>query len=326
MKKEFKLINDARDLTVLDNQYLGSNLGSFFKRQLENIVKTTYKRKLTPLSFVECFAVNTSQWPEWANQQTYHMSEPYGGDKEIANWGDDLPEVGVGAKEITYYAKDFGTSYHYTFHDIRAAQVQGVSLTGEKLFAARRVEAQRLNNIGYYGHTQRDGNPKGILNFEHFPREIFPVAIDASSTPEQIVTAMHSFCNGIYSRTNGVHRPTMLLMPIDEYQYIATTQKSDASDATILDFFLATSPYITQVKALPEMAPSAGENQNGISGRFMVACDPSQEVISFHVPQTFTVHPMQKVNLSFKSNITYKFGGIVSNYPQGLAIAELPSA
>jgi hypothetical protein len=121
----------------------------------------------------------------------------------------------------------------------------------------------------------------------------------------------------IVDSTNGVERPDTLLMPIEQYQLIASTPRADNSDTTILEFFLKANVGIKTVKPVHELK---GAGPAGVD--VMIAYKNSPEHLTLEIPQPFEQLPVQENNLSFKVPCHSRLGGLLIHYPLSVLVAE----
>lgn len=293
--------------------------GLFFRRQLEYIVPEVLRKRLPPLNGMRFFAVRTDV-PVGPETYTFRMYEPVGVAKFISDYADDLPSVDVAAKEETFNLKEIGASYKFSLEEIEAARYANVSLDLEKAMAARRAIEERHNQIIWYGDAAHGLH--GVVNYPFIPREALAEPISGAATSaDDVIETMNSFCNAIYGESNQTERPTRLLIPPNEYTYIANTPRSATSDTTILQFFLDNQPFITEVAPAHELFEAGPNGEN-----LIVAFDPDPRVMKYVMPRPFTQQPAQERNLAMVINAHSRTGGMCSQYPRGARIGELPAA
>ena len=72
-------------------------------------------------------------------------------------------------------------------------------------------------------------------------------ALWSTKTADEILADLQGFGHRASVVTNEVHPSDTIAMSIDQYNIIATKRINSASDRTVLEHFLATSPYIKQI-------------------------------------------------------------------------------
>lgn len=314
---------DDQDVRIAENSGLlraDANESIFFARQLEHVRSKTYDIERPKLTAWELFPIDTSV-PAGAKTITYRQYDTVGMAKVIANYADDLPRADVTAKEFTSPVRGIGDSYGYDVQEIRYAQMTGTSLDSKKAAAARKAHDQKINQLAWNGDTV-SGLP-GFLTNANIPAVVIAADGTGSSklwstkTPAQILRDMNAVVNSVYTTTKGVHRANELWMPLEQYSYIASTPRSETSDTTILDYFLANNAFVERVVPVLELdgAGTAGAD-------IMVAAENSIDNYQMNLAMPFMQHPPQPRNLAFEVPCESRFGGVTIERPLAFAKAE----
>jgi hypothetical protein len=307
---------DEQDLRIIENSgQLRSDAGEsvFFARQLEFVRAKTYDVERPALSAWTLFPIDTSV-PAGAKTITWRQWDSVGTAKIIASYADDLPHADVKALETTTPIKGIGNSYGYDVQEIRYAQLAQVPLDAKKAAAARKANEQLVNRLAWTGDTVT-GLP-GFLTNANLPAFVIPAdgtgssKTFASKTPDQIIRDLNSMANGVFTQTNGIHRPNEIWLPLAQYAYIASTPRSTLSDTTILDFFLANNPFIQRVIPVLELTGAGAAGAD-----LIVAADNSAENYQMNIPLMFMQHAPQPRNLYFEVPCESRFGGVTIERP-----------
>lgn len=291
--------------------------GVFLERQLNHLLPSILEAKLPALNAFRLLPVDRSV-PAWAKTYSRHMLTPHGIAEMIADYSDDLPQVGVSGEETTFKVAEFGASFGWSLTEMEAAMANGVGLNSRLAMAARRAIEEKHNRIAWEGDASR--GLYGATNYPHFPRTFLPNAIATGTSADTILADMHGFVLGIHTRTNQVARPTRLLVATAPYDYISRTFRSANSDKTILQAFLDTSQFITEVVPVSEF-DGAGPNGEDI----MMAFEPSERVIAAVVTRMFDMRPVQERNLAFVVPCLAGSGGVASDFPLEVGIGVIPA-
>ena len=300
--------------------HLDANESVFFARQLEEVKARTYDVRYPELKATQLIPVNTST-PDAARTITYQQYDQVGLAKIVGDYAKDFPRCDVKGKEFSSIVKSLGSSYGYNVQEIRSARLEGFPLEQRKANAARFAIEQLINRISWFGDAENQ--LLGFLNNPNVP--VDTVAADGTGsstefedkTPQQIVRDMNRLVHGIVEITKGVEVPTRLIMPRKQYHYIASTQFSNASDTTILEFFRNTNMYITDIEAVNELAGA------GTAGAdIMVAYNPSSDKLELELPVPFEQFPAQEKGTEFVIFCHARIGGVIVYYPLSLSIAE----
>lgn len=314
---------DEQDVRILENSgLLRADAGEaiFFARQLEYVRSKTYDVVRPKLSAWDLFPVDTSV-PAGAKYITWRQWDATGIAKIIASYADDLPHVGVLALEATSPIRSIGNAYTYDIQDIRYAQLANVALDAKLAIAARRAQEQAVNRYAWTGDPV-SGLP-GFLTNPNLPAFVIPATGTGASklwstkTPAQILADLNGIANAVFTASNGTHRPNEIWLPLAQYAYISSTARSDNSDTTILEYFLANNPFVQRVIPVLELT---GAGSGGTD--LIIAAENSAENYQMNVPMMFTQHPPQPRNLYFEVPCEMRFGGVTIERPFAFAVSN----
>lgn len=310
-------------MSLLKNfQHLDSASSVFFARQLESIDKKNYEalfagllgRRYIPL--VEDVA-------EWANVYTYKMYEMVGSAKIIADGATDLPRAGVKATETSQNIKQIGTSYGWTVREIKQAAATGVPLDAMTVQAARTAVAREVDNMLAVGNSAH--NITGLLNTSGVSSTTPSTKTGTGAgtawiravpvTPDEIVADI----NLLVAETRealkqaGDEVPMFarftVLLPTEQYGYIATTPRSANSDMTILQYVLRNNPWLESIEEWWQC------DARGSGGSDRACCFPRDPMcLGAVIPQEFTPLPPQEQGLTILIPATASCGGVVIRY------------
>jgi hypothetical protein len=309
----------SRQLQKLQ-EHFDSNESMFLQRQLDYIKSQTYDIKYAELKARKLIPVSSEADPG-AEKIFYRQYDQSGLAKIVANYGDDLPRADVSDKEFSANVKTLGDSYGYNVIEMRNAAYGNVPLEQRRSNAARRAIAQLENSIAFFGDTA-----SGLLGFFNAPN-ITSVSIPndgtgaskawSTKTPDQILRDMNLIANTVVSTSLGIEIPDTMLLPLVNYNYVASTARSANSDTTILNYFLQNNPYIKEVEWVNELA-TAG---SGSVTRSM-AYRRSPEVLTMEVPSDFEQLELQILNLEYKVPCIERFAGVLVYYPLAIAFGD----
>jgi hypothetical protein len=262
----------------------------------------------------------------------YRQYDQAGLAKIISNYADDLPDADVIGKEYSAVVKTIGASYKYSIQELRAAVYSNVPLEQRKANAARRAIAQKENKIAFFGDTA-----SGLVGMFSAPN-VTSVSIPASGgetgeagggttqwstkTPDQILYDMNLVSNTVVSVSLGVENPDTMLLPLAQYNYVASTARSDYSDKTILNYFLENNPFIKQVEWVNELKGAGSSGSGSAPYDRMYAYRRSPEVLTLEIPSDFEQLEMEKHNLTYTVPCIERCGGVLVYYPLALAYGD----
>ena len=283
----------------------------FFQRELEQVKAKSYDVLKAPLKAFELIPVDSTTAPGAATV-TYEQYDSTGIAKIISNYADDLPTADVEGKEFTSMIKSIGSSYVYSKNDIRAAQFAGKPLNQRKANAAVEAHRQLMNKLAFFGDAEY--GIQGLLTNSNIPSA--PVVAGAATTltwatktPDEILKDLNSAVSDMLDLTKGVEVPNTIVMPIAQYNHIATTARSANSDTTILEFFKGNNPGIEVMWATELKGAFAG----GTDGFIVYNRNPDK--LWMEIPMMVEMSPAQEKGLSYMVPCESKFGGVIVPYP-----------
>lgn len=290
----------------------------FFARQLEDVQSRIYEYKYAALKSFQYIPINYDI-PAGAEYVTATGYQSVGRARIINSYADDLPEAGILGTQLTNPVQSIGTSYRYSYQEIRNAQMANLPLSTILAEAARRANDQLVNTLAISGNPA--SGMTGLINNPSVPEITVPATGTGASTlwvnktPEQVLADMNLVVNQIVVNSNGVEMPDTLLLPLAQYTYIASTPRSANSDMTILQYFLMNNPFITTVDWLAQLA---GAGTGGAD--IMLAYEKNENKLAMQIAMPFTQYNPQERNLEFVIPCESRFGGVTIYYPLSIII------
>lgn len=282
----------------------------FFQRELEQVKAKSYDVLKAPLKAFELIPVDSTTAPG-ATTVTYEQYDSTGIAKIISNYADDLPTADVKGKEFHSTIKSIGNSYVYSKNDIRAAQFAGKPLNQRKAIAAVEAHRQLMNKLAFFGDSEY--GIQGLLTNSNIPSA--PVVAGAATTltwatktPDEILKDLNSAVSDMLDLTKGVEVPNTIVMPIAQYNHIATTARSANSDTTILEFFKGNNPGIEVTWATELKGAFAGSTDG------FIVYNRNPDKLWMEIPMMVQMSPAQEKGLSYSVSVESRFGGVIVPY------------
>lgn len=300
---------------------LDANESAFFNRQLEYIKTKTYDQLNKELKYPDILPVST-ETPNGAAVITWRSFKGIGFAKIISDYANDFPRVDMVGEEQSVKPRGIGDSYGYSIEEIRRAQFARFNLNARRAKTARRVIEEKINTIAIEGDD--DYNLNGLINYPGITEYTVPddgtgdEKLWSTKTGDQIVRDMSSIVSvGVIDNTNGVERPDTMLMPIEQYEYIANTRMTESSDKTIMGFFMENNPHIKTIDWLTELKGAGA----GGTDRFMVY-KKNPDKLTLEMPQMFEQFSPQQKGMEFQIPCHAKTGGVIVYYPLSIAFGD----
>lgn len=299
-----------------------SDTGIFFERQLEFIKARAYETIFASTKAMELIPVSF-EVPEGAKNIIWQLYSEVGFAKLIAAAGDDIPRVDVNVQEFVSPVKGMAAGFGFDLDDIAAAQMAGVPLDSRKATAATRAFARLVNKIAWNGDAAT-GLP-GFLSNTNVSTGSVPAGVGGTvwtlKTPTEIVLDMNLVARAPITASLGELTPDTMLLPVNAHALVASTPISVDNNMTILKYFLANNPWITNVQTVVELSAS-NNSVASLTTDAIVAYKRDPEFLTLEIPKMFRFQPVQERNLEFITNGHGKTGGVIIYQPLSVAIYQ----
>lgn len=312
-------IQDSGTVTLTDDDAV------YFQRQLEFIEAQTYDTLYPDLEARDAFGVDTTGGPG-AQTLTYRSYNHVGKAQVINARATDLPKPNISGKEYSVTVKSVGTAYDYDVDEIAAASmVTGMSLETRKANAAIRGYEQYVNATAWYGDAAN-----GFVGFFEDPditrADVAPTQGGTDTEwvkkkPSEVIADLTSAVSAMYATTLKIMRPEEIWMPVEHEQYIFNTPRSDQSDMSIGNWFLANNQFIKSREKIKGLNAIKGHGKAG-ADCFVVVCRTAQGNKTFRLrePLALTWMPVQLHGLVYEIPGRGRFAGFQTMYPAALSI------
>lgn len=332
------VLNDATENLIAQGALLGDDEGVFFQRQLEYIQAQSFDVLYPELMGRQCFALNT-EGGEGINLITYRSYDKRGETAIIAGKATDLPRGDISGKEYSIAVKTLGNAFGYSRQEIAAAKVTGLPLEARKAEATRRSYEEKVNQIIFFGSADNNlqglfGGPTGAPALT-----ISKTAVDAAvggtnslvwgvdKTPDEVIADLTAGCAKVYADTKKLFRPNKILLSVEKKQYLMNTPRSEQSDVSIMNWFLANNMFIKtaddfkDINELEGIYDGAGGafDPTGASGDGFTVYADSADNARVREPFPYMHLPVQYKGLEFEVNCYGRFAGVEMIRPAAFA-------
>lgn len=300
--------------------HLDANETVFFEKELEYVKSRTYDAKLAELKGLSLIPVSTEAG-SGADRITYRRYRGVGFAKIIADYAKDFPRVDVFGEEASVKVKGIGDSYGYSIQEIRASQRTGKALDQRRATAARRAHDEAINKMALKSDSVNGTN--GLLDYPGITS--VTIAADgtgsakafASKDVDKIIRDINSMVDAVMTSTSAREIPDTLLLPIAQYNDLATRRLGSNNDTTLLKYILDTNPYIKKIDWLSELKGiGASSTDRMIVGKF------DEEHITLEIPQPFEQFDAQQEGMEYTIPCHSECAGTIIYYPLAFAYAD----
>ena len=300
-------------------QRLDANEQTFFERQLRYVKSRTYDTLYKELKAMMLIPVSTEAMAG-ADTIAYYQYTNIGTAKIIADYATDFPRVDTYGEEREAKIKSLGSSYGYSLKEIRRAMMAGLNLTQRKANAARRSIDQLVNNLALLGDA--DAGIQGLLTYPGITEVTIPDGANGTKTwktktPDEILLDISNMQEAIVDTTNGVEQPNTLLLPLEQFTYIANTRMTGDSARTIMRYILENSPWISRIEWLVELNGIGDGNTNRI-----LLYDNSPDKLTLEMPQPFEQFDAQMKGMEYEIPCHAETAGTIVYYPLSVAYGD----
>lgn len=299
---------------------LDSNESVFFNRELAYVKARSYDAKYAELKGLSLIPISTEAGAG-VNEIIFHQYRGVGFAKVIADYAKDFPRVDIYGEEKAVKVKGIGDSYGYSIKEIRASQRTGKNLDQRRAITARRAHDEMMNRMALKSNTA-DGT-FGLLDFPGITEVTLQAdgtnssKTWASKTPDQIVRDINDLVSAVMEPTSAREVPDTLLLPIAQYNDIATRRIGEAGEKTLMRYILDNSPYIKRIDWLSELKNfGAGGTNRALVGRF------DEEHLTLEIPQPFEQFEAQQEGMEFTIPCHSECAGTIIYYPLAFAYAD----
>lgn len=299
---------------------LDSNESVFFNRELAFVKSRSYDAKYAELKGLKLIPISTEGGPG-INEIVYHQYRGVGFAKIIADYAKDFPRVDIYGEEKSVKVKGIGDSYGYSIKEIRASQRTGKGLDTRRAITARRAHDEQMNKMSLKSSVEDGTN--GLLDYPGITEVTLPsdgtgsAKTWASKTADQIVRDINNMINAVMEPTFAREVPDTLLLPIAQYNDIASRRIGEDGTKTLMKYILENSPYIKRIEWLSELK---GFGEGG-SDRAMVGVLDAEH-LELQIPQPYEQFEAQQEGMEFTIPCHSECAGTIIYYPLAFAYAD----
>lgn len=311
-QKEFKLDEhfhfSGEALSNLDAQAT-----IFFQRELEFIMPELFMFTHARINARKIFPIDRSAAPT-SKTITSRQFRKFGQAQIVADYADDVPLVNVSGEEQTTRVRGIVIGAQWSIQEIRAAAAHNRPLERMYAEAAREAMLREENGVAFNGSAAF--NMTGLFSTgTGIPQNAAPTGTwSAPATAANILADMNFAANTITQTTNQEEAPNTLLLPVTQYNQIASTKHGTDTDTTILRHFIQNNPYINEVIPVRELAGAVSSND------VMIAYDRNPSKIRMQIPLDIEQLAPEQHNMAVRVFWHMRFGGLTVHKPSSLHI------
>lgn len=246
---------------------------------------------------------------EWATSVEVHYRDGFTQGKFLGAAGDDIPFAQVNRGRDQIPVRYAGIGYEYTLEELRQSMRYDQPLDVLQAMQARRGYEEHCQSVALNGDTAR--SLQGLLTHTGITTgaaaSTFATAL--ATSVDALLTVVNEPINAIINATNQIEIPDRYLLPISQFNLLATTRLNTVSDQTVLEFLrLKNAATARTGKPMEFVAVPQLTNKS-----MVYKSDPS--IMVLHVPMPLRFVAPQPVNLKIRVPGEYKIAGLEVRYP-----------
>lgn len=231
----------------------------------------------------------------------------------IVNYSADLPSVNAFGKEVSVPLRNYGSSYEYSFEDVKRA-ARGYDLPSNLPRLARKVVETKLDHIIWLGDTE--AGTTGLANNPNVGLTTPTTGSWTAATSIDLILAdIEKVVSAWVALHKGVHVLTHVVLPYSTYRFLAKA-RSQYDAATGFQAFAAQFPGVTLLSSVKLETAGAGSTKRMIVGEFNSI---NQSAL---IPREFTMEAPQAKSLGYYVPCHAKCGGTLVRYPLSLRYSD----
>ncbi len=318
---------------------IDSNLSVFFQRQLEYIE--------SELQFVEYGDLKS--WKHIPIESkggdnlwyTWRLFDKVGKWKISSDDADDVPEVNIMGAELPVPIRMLVGGFKYNVRELLAGKqaagnnpnAPSLMVDQQKAVACQEAYQQIVDQLCWFANPTNAAYA-GLTGIFYNPY-IGTVAVTQGATSshtswfntlgvpwktvDEVLADLNSLLTSIKVATLNRYAADSLLMPIEHFNYLATTRIPD-TETTILKFFLGTHPEIRTVDTLvaAKSVPAGGNLSAATDVILAYVKDP--KVVKMVLPRQYTMMPIQERGFNYITPCYATTAGIITQRPKAMAM------
>ncbi|MDR3088117.1 MAG: DUF2184 domain-containing protein [Azoarcus sp.] len=291
---------------------------AFIVSQLAYTEAQVFERQYIPMQYEELIPISYAAG-EWADSIRYEMVDYVGQGKRHSGKGDDIPRVDAQYDEKIMPVFNGAIGYDYTTEELRKSAFLRKPVSETRQVAAVEAYRRHMNTVGLYGEKDSDPDVTGLFNNQYVPVLSAPNGDwdDTATTPQQILADINQALLTVWENTAYNDQVTDIVMAPAAFAKIASREKSEDSDKTILQWIKDNNVAKVERGIDIRFRPGFGLNTAGAAGsRRMLAYVKSDTRLLMHIPMPLRFLSPQLKGLSVEIPGEYKYSGVEWRYPK----------
>lgn len=301
---------------------------AFLQNQASFIETEVYRVQYPDIIYPLLTPVDTSA-PDWVKSITFYSISQVGQADWFHHMASDMRLADIQRARNEVSVDMAGIGYRYTLEEVGQAMMMGVPLTAERGMAANRAYQEFIERIALVGDTNKGWT--GILNNALVTVVNAPVGAGPTDTEwvaktgDEIVADINTILTGIYTASNTVEMANTLLLPVAQFNLIATKRLGSATDMTVLQWIQRYNTYTAltgQPLVIRAVRQLAGAGAGGTDRAIAYRRDP--QIVKMHIPMPHRFLPVwQTAPITFDVPGIFRLSGVEIRRPMAFRYLDL---
>lgn len=297
------------------NQFNDQQALAFVTGESYKVNQRVYEARYPDWDFGKLVYVDQSG-PAWSSGIVTYTSDFSGRAEWQSGYAKDVPLADVSQNRSLRQVSLAAIGYQWNIEEVNTAIQVGGSLPDRRAKAARLAYTKFMYDLTLKGDSGKGIG--GLINYNGITTTTAPAGASGSTfwvnedgegekTPAEIVRDVNIGLGGIASASYDTEMADTVLLPVEAYNYIASTPYSAVTTETILSFVQRTNIYTLNtgrplvIRAVRDLGTAA---TGGATGR-MVFYKNQEEYVKLHLPM-----PHQFLNVYQDGPLNFVVPGI----------------
>lgn len=305
---------DAATLDALGIKF-DANETNAFARELEHVRKTIVETEYPAFRARDFIPMEPGVDPG-ADTFTWYRFDRVGVARMLANYANDIPNVGEYGVKQNSPIETIASQYSYTKQDLRAAAMYGRALSPRLALLNREAIERKIESVACLGDSAR--GIAGFSNASGVPTLSSGLTLNwDSSTAAQILADLQLIAITVWTQSMFLHKCNQILCGTDTYAKLSTKVYSDYTGETILSVFQKANPGIAvDPWVMLDNADAGGD------GERLIAYEKSPQNASLIIPLEYSEAPPQASGFQFNIPAEARIGGVVVYKPLSMVYVD----
>lgn len=290
---------------------------AFINGQREHIETEVYEAVFPEVQYQNLIPVDNSA-PEWTQTVTFKSKDMYGKADWVNGNADDINLAGTTAKKHQSTIEMAGIGYGYGYEELMASTQNGVNLASDDAVAARETYEHFVDKVAFVGDETKGF--KGLINNDAVTT-VSATKTFLTATESEILKDINALISGTASATNNTMPADTLLLPLAQFNYLASTPLSNNSGGTLLSFIQQYNTY-TALTGQALTIRAVGKLTKGGTGGTLdraMAYSRNPRVLKLHIPMPLKfLETYQTGALNFVVPGIFRLGGVEIRNPDAV--------